>query len=277
MNKIIDWGRMLALLLCVFVVAGCATKSQHRSSSVMQYLYPKQEVIVTPSMPRLTLPLRVGIAFVPESFGVQALTESHKMGLMKEVSQHFKQYDFVKSITLIPSAYLRKEGSFSNLDQVRTMHGIDVVVLLSYDQTQFTDEGFAAVTYWTLVGAYLIPGEKNATHTMLDAAVYDIQSRNMLFRAPGVSHIKSKATPVNLSETLRADSLNSFQLASADLIKNLDLQLSVFRERIKESPDEYQIVHRQGYTGGGSVDAFFLWFALLMLGYAMLKRRLYTM
>jgi rhombotail lipoprotein len=213
---------LLSTAICVMMTS-CGFKTHHRSSSVVQYLYPdKKDYVETPSIPRLELPLRVGIAFVPENtVRSQTFTERDKIELMKEVSQHFKKYDFVKSIELIPSTYLRKEGSFANLTQIRTMYGVDVITLLSYDQTQFTDEGLASITYWTLIGAYIIPGEKNDTHTMVDASVYDIQSRKMLFRAPGASHIKSKATPINLSEKLRVDSMESLKEASIDLVSNL--------------------------------------------------------
>jgi rhombotail lipoprotein len=266
---------LLSTAICV-VMTGCGfMTTHHRSSSILQYLYPdKKEFVETPGIPRLELPLRVGIAFVPESnVNSQALTERDKMELMKEVSQHFKKYEFVKSIELIPSSYLRKEGSFANVDQIRTMFGIDVITLLSYDQTQFTDEGLASVTYWTLLGAYVIPGEKNDTHTMVDASVYDIRSRKMLFRAPGISHRKSKATPVNLSEQLREDSMESFKEASADLITNLEIQLDLFREKVKETPEEYQVVHRPGYTGGGSLDGSFLIILGMLGGYGLWLRR----
>jgi rhombotail lipoprotein len=86
------------------------------------------------------------------------------------------------------------------------MYNVDVVALLSYDQAQFTDEGALSLTYLTIVGAYLVPAEKNDTHTMLDAVVYDIRSRKMLFRAPGTSQIKGHATLMNLSEQRRKDS-----------------------------------------------------------------------
>ncbi|MBI9091351.1 MAG: rhombotarget lipoprotein [Desulfobacterium sp.] len=247
---------LLTTAICVVTTSCGFMKTHHRSSSAVQYLYPdKKDYVETPGIPLLELPLRIGIAFVPENtVGRQTLTERDKMELMKEVSQHFKNNNFVKSIELIPSAYLRTEGSFANLTQIRTMYGIDVITLLSYDQTQFTDEGLASITYWTLIGAYIIPGEKNDTHTMVDASVYDIQSRKMLFRAPGTSHIKSKATPVNLSEQLRVDSMESFKEASTDLVANLDIQLELFREKVKEAPDDYQVVHRPGYKGGGSLD-----------------------
>jgi len=117
-----------------------------------------------------------------------------------------------------------------------------------------------------LIGAYIIPGEKNDTHTMVDAVVYDIQSRKMLFRAPGISHIKGHSTLVNLSEELRQDSLQGFRLASDDLLMKLDDQLALFKQRVKERPEEYQIVHSPGYIGGGNVDTGFLMFSGLLFG-----------
>ena len=101
------------------IITSCATRTKHNSSSVVQYLYPDQkEPIERPEMPSLSLPLKVGIAFTPESSGnLSNITEKDKMNLMKEVSENFKKYAFVKSIELIPSAYLRPKGSFSNLNQ----------------------------------------------------------------------------------------------------------------------------------------------------------------
>jgi rhombotail lipoprotein len=267
--------KVLRTLIIIFFIAvfgmltGCATsKSRHHSSNVVQYLYPNQQHVETPQIPLLSLPLSVGIAFVPETTSSPlTLTEVNKADLMNEASTHFKKYDFVKSIEIIPSSYLTHNGSFANLDQIRTMFGIDVIVLLSYDQTRFTDEGLASITYWTIIGAYLVPGEKNDTHTMVDATVYDIKSRKMLFRAPGTSHIKSNATPVNLSEQVRKDSLEGFKLASRELVINLEEQLRRFKEKVKEAPQDYQIVHKPGYTGGGSLDLSFLIFMMLLGGF----------
>lgn len=254
------------LLMAVTVVlSACATGERHYATSVVDYLYPDDEPVVTPSIPVLKLPLRVGIAFVPgrttsgrlarpmvvgqgTAFG---LTESRKQALMQEVVAHFKRYEFVKSIEVIPSAYLSAKGGFANLDQLRTLYGIDVIALLSYDQVQFTDEGVLSLTYWTLVGAYIVPASKNATHTMLDAVVYDITSRKMLFRAPGISNIEGRAAYANLSEELRSDSQKGFDEAAKQMVVNLDEQLQLFREKVKASPEEYKVVRRPGYTGGG--------------------------
>ena len=202
------------------------------------------------------MPVKVGIAFVPETKEDQTncgtapfseppgLTETEKMSLMQGVSEYFKKYDFIK---LIPSAYLDSKGSFSNLDELRILFGVDIIVLFSYDQSQFVEKGSSSILYWTLIGAYLVRGEKIDTHTMLDSAIYHIPGRKMMFRAQGISHIKGKSTPVNLKEQTRLDSLAGFQEASKNLILDLDEQLNLFKTKVKESPYEFQISYEPGY------------------------------
>lgn len=249
--KMIKLGTAAAGLVTAVVLCGCETfsvRSNHRATSVIKFLYPEDaQHVETPAIPVLSLPLKVGIAFVPtEQAGERGyfpasdttVNEWQKMALMKDVSQYFKKYSFVKSIELIPTAYLKPGGSFANLDQLRTMFGVDVITLLAYDQVQFTDEGFWSLSYWTIVGAYLVQGEKNDTQTMLDAVVYDIPSRKMLFRAPGTSHIKGAATPINLGEALRDDSEAGFKAAATNLVSALEGQLADFKERAKKSPEE---------------------------------------
>ncbi len=249
--------KFLASLFLMTLVSGCSSAgSTKHSTSAVEFLYPDTEVpVAKPDIPELNLPLRVGIAFVPGegggTFGGMNLvsggmgsqfvfSEDKKTTLMQKVVEHFKSYPFVKDLQIIPSADLISRGSFANLDRIRTVYGVDVIALLSYDQAQFTDQGVASITYWTLVGAYVIPGEKNDTHTLLDAVVYDIKSRKMLFRAPGTSHTKSNATPVNIAEQLRADSAQGLDSAAKEMIVNLDQQLAHFREKVKENPAEFK-------------------------------------
>lgn len=270
----------LALGASLFFAAACATNPQHHATSVVNYLYPRRiDHVETATVPTLALPLRVGVAFVPEDDRCQceprALSEADRLGLMKQVAAHFKDPKLVKSIEIIPSAYLTPQGSFANLDQLRSMFGIDVVALISYDQVQFTGEKRSSITYWTVVGAYLVNGEKNDTRTMIDAVVYDIPSRKLLFRAPGVSHIHGSATPVNLEEQLRHDSERGFTEASTQLITNLDTQLGEFKQKVKDSPEEYKVVTRSGGgTGAGAIDGWFAaTFALLAVAGACGARR----
>lgn len=268
-----QWRVLIAAGIAATLMFGCAGgSSQHyRSTSIVDYLYSGEtQQTHEAEVPILSLPLTLGVAFVPDGSNT-IFTERDKMALMKEVSAHFTQYDFVKSIELIPSAYLAAQGGFANLNQIQTMYGIDIIALLSYDQTQFTDEGGLSIAYWTIIGAYIVPGEINDTHTMVDAAVYDIRSRKMLFRAPGISHIKGRATPVNLSEQLRNDSHKGFEEASRQLVLNLQEQLTLFEEKVKELPEEYKVVHEPGYTGSGSVGPGFLLLLAVCLGAGLWK------
>lgn len=271
-------GAVMSLAVLA-LVSGCAgTQSRHKTTSIVDYLYPKQnEPVAQVGTPVLNLPMTVGIAFVPDKPGqapARALTESKKSELLDRVSRHFRKLDYVKAIEIIPSAYLTPEGGFENLNQISTMYGIETIALVSYDQAQFTDEGVASVLYWTIVGAYIVPAEKNSTSTMVDAVVMHIPSRKMLFRAPGVSQVKGLSTPVNLSEELRVDSEKGFNEAVDKMIVNLDAQLVAFEEKVKASPEEYQVVQSGGSSGGGAVGlpaALFMF--LLLLGGAWWSRR----
>jgi rhombotail lipoprotein len=281
-------ARILALG-ALALIAGCAmfSANNHReASSVMAYLYPKRADthVDTPTIPVLSLPLRVGVAFVPEqanrpggnfvSWENERFTEKQKIALMKQVSDSFKKFSFVQSIELIPSAYLTPQGGFENLDQLRAMFNVDVIALLAYDQAQFTDEGLVSITYWTVIGAYVVHGERNDTKTMMDAVVYDVASRKLLFRAPGISEIKASASLVNLQEGLRDDSQQGFEQAATNLVANLQYELAQFKDRVKSSPEEFKVTAKPGYTGAGALDGLDL--ALLSsmaTGFVYLRKR----
>ena len=118
---------------------------------------------------------------------------------------------------------------------------------------QKRDHGFLSLTYLTVVGEAIIRGENNDTQTMMDAVVYDIQSRKLLFRAPGTSQVKASATPLYQDVDLRANAGTGLQIAATNLVSNLQEQLALFKDQVKSSPEEYKIVTKPGYTGGGSL------------------------
>ncbi|ARD23996.1 rhombotarget lipoprotein [Shewanella japonica] len=280
LNKNIRLVSILAMLL----LSGCASQQVNTKSSVMDYLYPKSsEAVITPAIPQLTLPLRVGVAFVPASKSDSSshnswtgnsysagLSESKKTEILESVASNFRMLDFVSSIEVIPSAYLTAGGSFANLSQIQTMYGIDVIALVSYDQVQFTDEGILSLSYWTIVGAYVVSGEKNDTNTLMDTVVYDIDSKMMLFRAPGTSQISGSSTPINLSEELRADSIQGFEQAADSMVMNLNTQLDSFKKRVKENPDQVKITHSEGYSSKGGALGLLditLFFIMMVFGF----------
>lgn len=279
---------VLAAALSSMLMAGCgASGTARHAASVVDYLYPKGQPAPIDTGPAvLRLPIKVGIAFVPATNESQrdltsiALPENDRLRLLEQVSERFRALPFVKSIQQIPSAYLMPQGGFDNLEQVQRMFGVDVVALVSYDQVQFTDSRNLSFTYWTIVGAYLIQAEKNDTRTLLDAAVFDVASRRLLFRAPGTSHVKGSSTPINLAEEMRESSGKGFELAAADLSKNLEAELDRFKARVKEAPADFRVETRagaSGSTGGGggagAADPLLLGLALAACAAAWASRR----
>ena len=275
-------ARLLGLFALASVGA-CTQPRTHHAASVVDYLYPRtSELSVDSTVPVLRIPLRVGVAFVPNNRDeVTGLSERDRVELLEQVAARFRKRPFVKSIEIIPTAYLAPGGGFDNVDQLRRMFSIDVVALVSYDQVQFTDEGKSAITYLTLVGAYLIEGEKNDTRTLLDAAVFDIESRRLLFRAPGLSAVKGRSTPVSLSEEQRRDREEGFRIAADSLTINLERELDRFVTRIKESPADVQVVQRtpsggsgsSGTRGAGAIGGFLLMAAAIAAASAVASRK----
>lgn len=257
-------------------------RKSERSSSVVDFLYPYEaERVDSPGIPVLRLPLRVGVAFVPgvSSRGwspAGSFSEQQKSVLLQRVADEFKGRPFIQSIEVIPSTYLRPRGGFENLAQLRGLLGVDVIVLVAFDQLQFTQENKLSLAYWTIVGAYLFKGNRNDTHTLLEAVVYDIPSRKLLFRAPGVSQVKDASTMVEVRERLRAASATGFDLAAGDLVKNLQAELASFQERVKNAPAGgavARIEHRPGYSGGGSFEGWSAGAIAALLAFAAWRRR----
>ena len=229
-----------AICLGIVPLAGCTHYTTQRTSNILTYLYPgdTQPVeISNMAQPNIPLPLKLGIAFVPESrtitnsgdTRIEPLTEKHKMEMMHGLSVALRQYSYIAGVEEIPSTYLKVGGSFANLEQIRTMTGVDVIGLVSYDQIQFTDRGLVSLLYWTGVGWYFVPGEKNNTNTMMDAALYHVSTRKPLLRATGQSGVYHYSTPMNQSQNLREDSEHGFKDALHMLAENFKEQLDMLK------------------------------------------------
>ncbi len=273
--------KSISIILATFLISGCSTfqsmlginysSQQHSQSSIVEYLYPNNRgaIEIEPKVPNLSVPLRVGIAFVPEGCGTfyrHDLNEELKNSLLKRVSAQFENKSIIEKVEVIPSTYLRRRGSFTNLRDIKKQFGIDIMVLVSYDQVQYTEKtGLSVIYYWTIVGRYIIEGEKNDTITLVNSAVYDINSEELLFKSRGNSTVKSEAASAFMSEELRLNSQKGFENAIDDLIFDLDRDLVQFKEKVKRKEVAINVHYRSG--GGGTIGGPFLILALLSLFY----------
>jgi rhombotail lipoprotein len=226
--------RVLLSAVCLTLLGtGCASVHREIRSNALDFLYPKGVEARPPTDVTLTIPVRVGIAFPPvrQSSWEDTFTEDRKQVLLERIAAAFRGRPEIADVQVIPSVYLQPEGGFANLDRIAASFGIDLVALVSYDQHQFSNSGTSSILYWTLIGAYVVKGEKNEIRTQLGAAVFDIESRMMLFTAGGQSSVGGRSTPIKIETTLRGLSDEGFRAATDDLIVNLDAALDLFKDQ----------------------------------------------
>lgn len=272
--------RVMALMLNVLLLASCSTlvsrngERNAQSSSLMDFLYPELrhrsdvehekvlQIELMPEIPTLTLPVTVGLAFVPsENWHRDGIHSKDQIELLDKVKNSFLKYEYIDRIEVIPDAYLKGGKGFLTIEQVARLYDVDVMALVSYDQVSQSLENNAALLYWTIVGMYVIPGNENTVQTFVDTAVFDVKSKKMLFRAPGINKLTKRTTAIGIDNALLEKSLQSFDHAVADMTVNLEAELARFATRVKDEKVA-SINVREGYSGGGS---FYAWIPIAML------------
>ncbi len=264
-----------ATLCAVLLLAGCswAPHSRHYRSNLVDYLYP-HGVRDAPRAARLQLPLRVGLAFVPAA--PSPVDELAEQRLLDIVRKAFTGRPWVGEIRTIPSHYLEIEGGYENLEQVASLMDVDVIALVSVDQIQYNDPTALSILYISVVGQYLLPGDRNDTRTLIDVAVVDVGSRHFLLRAPGTSHLTGFATPIDGERKLRNKSDEGLRRAMLDLTKNLDTEVGNFKSSVVAGERaDVDIVTKEGKSlrGGGAIDGPTAVMLLIIAGAVLLGRR----
>ncbi len=266
-------SKIFTLAIVIAFLASCSslvsqnTGKNTKSSSLMDFLYPDETSRSEhkPEIPTLKLPVKVGLAFVPsKNWRRDGIHSKNQIELLEKVKKSFLKYDYIDRIEVIPSTYLKGGEGFSTLEQVARLYDVDVMALVSYDQVTQSLENNVALLYWTIVGMYVIPGNENSVQTFVDTAVFDIKSKKMLFRAPGINKLTKRTTAVGVDDTLSEKSLEGFGLAVTDMTANLDAELSSFKTRVKEEKIA-KIEHREGYSGGGSMNLYLLILLFMVL------------
>jgi rhombotail lipoprotein len=260
-------SRALALALAALAVGlgGCVAIQEHRRASALDYLYPQGKVEAPADAVKLQLPLRVGVAFAPGGTDPGgAFSEPQRREILKRVTAAFRDVPEVQFVEVLPTHNLDPDGGFENLRQTAGMYGMNLVVLVSYDQIQFQTPRRVSLLYWTLLGVYFVEGEQLETHTLLDANVFDLASHALLFSGSGSSIVRDNSTPIEIDEKHRASSVLGFEQATDELILNLRLSLDVFREHAKKGTvrgmgtprvqvQSEQVVAAAGRAGAGAL------------------------
>ena len=270
--------RVCLSLTAGFLLAGCngffySTSPQSNSSSMVQFLYPdgeRPENEVT-TLPSLELPLRIGIAFVPptSSFGY-TVSQAEQVNLLNMVKAEFEKEDYVASIEVLSSDYLQGMSGFQALEQIGDLLDLDVFALVSWNQVVMSSDTPASLLYWTIIGAYTIPGTRNSVNTLLDVAIFDLESRKLLLRAPGISGATDTSTAINAGRVTASIRDASFKSAARQMSENLATEVERFGERVKDE-GVAEITYASNYRG--SFSPLLILFGLCLMGAHLMRRR----
>lgn len=266
-------GLLLGLTACG---AWLPSVGRKQVGSVVDYLYPdaKEAPQLKAGVTYLRPPIRVGLAFVPGGGPASELPSAEKLRLLERVKASFSKYPFIEAIEIIPTQYMRPKGGFTNLEQVARLFNVEVVALLSFDQVQFNDSNALSLLYWTIIGAYVIHGDQYDIQTLVDASVFDVRSRKLLFRAPGSSQIKGSASMAGFTEQARAARSRGYEQAIDQMNLELQAELERFRERLK-TDSSIRVENQPQYRGGGALgpsDLLALGGVALACGWARRRR-----
>jgi rhombotail lipoprotein len=265
------------IVLCLGL-AGCANfvpwclpschSEAHNSSSLVGFLYPRgAEPPLRDQIPELRLPLRVGLAFLPNnipgpSIGLDA---TQREVLLDRIREHFRSRKFVSEIVVIPDYYLTGARGFEGLRGVQRLYNIDLMALVSYDQVTNQDVNAWSIAYWTIVGAYAVKGSRYDVATLVDLAVIDPATRALVLRAGGTDTRRGSATMIAEQSEVRASSDDGFSAATNQMMEHFDKALDKFESDVRAGTANVRVVRASDTASSKGGSGAFAWLELLLL------------
>jgi rhombotail lipoprotein len=252
-----------AWLAMPFVVTSCGwldpfvtpdREHQQASTPLVDYLYGDADPPRTESAVELSLPIVVGLAFLPTARGMGP-TVVERDAVLHAIRERFGKLTYVRDIVTVPDYYLgnRRGSGFEELQRVAQLQRLDVVALVSYDQLSQTTDNKRSLAYLTIAGAFLVRGNEQATHTLLDLAIVEPRSRALLLRAGGTNSLHQSSTAVDLEKRRHRQQSDGFALATAALNDNFARELGEFEQRIREGRAPVRVVDAER-GGRGALD-----------------------
>jgi rhombotail lipoprotein len=271
--------RLLCLasgFLCTILLTGCVgwdwtDRDSNSTTPLVQFLYGDETVPPHDASVRLQPPIRVGLSFLPSTdTRTGALpTAAQRARVLQQIREEFRGLPYVAEIVIIPDYYLdaRRGKGLDQMQQLSRLYKLDLYALASYDIVTFNQLNKAAFAYLTIVGQFFVPGDTNSTQTLIDLAVIEPASKQLVLRAGGTSEVKGVTSVADMERTRHLQLEKGLQLATDQLLANFSVELADFENRVRAGTAPVTVAKR----GGGSLDLVLL--AALALT-AALRRRL---
>jgi rhombotail lipoprotein len=271
-------GFAVLLALGTLALAGCVNLTclpycggqMHHSSSLVDFLYPDGRLPPPDTeRPQLRIPLRVGLAFLPSANALAAdLDEAQQEALLERIKQRFASRKFVTDIVVLPDYYLAGHRGYAGLDGVQRLYGVDVIALVSFDQQTHLDQNDWSLAYLTIVGAYVVKGSRHDVSTLVDLAVVDPQSRQLILRAGGTDLRHGNTTLIDAARKTREANITGFNAATDQMIEHFDAALTKFEADVRSGTAPVRVVSKNATGnpgGGGALGGGFIGLLLLAL------------
>jgi rhombotail lipoprotein len=202
-----------------------------------------------PQPTQLPVPVRVALAFAPESnaprgptpatlwgntassWSTGPLPEAFKALVLEQMAGAFRGQPVVGDIEIVPSFYLSGATAPELVASVRATFDVDVVALVSYDLQHFQRENGWAFLYLALLPMVVVPGSEVDSQLLLDTAVYWADNAALLFRAAGTSTGHDTFAMVYRDEHVQAVTEDCFARAREELVPRLQQELAEFAAR----------------------------------------------
>jgi rhombotail lipoprotein len=262
--------KLLGMAAFTLTLSGCAWmwgdlhygRQQQSTTPLVGFLYTDGKVPEQNAQPELRLPIRVAVSFLPGNGGYPghqpAAAEKEKV--LTTLRENFRSLPYVTEIVIIPDYYLHsgKGDGLMQIEQLSRLFNFDLFALVSYDQVQTNYQNDRSLAYLTIVGAFLVRGDRNETHTLLDVAVIDPKSRALVMRAGGVSSLKGNTTAIDMERHTDAQSTKGFEEATLHLVSNFRRELADFEQRVRDGTASVKVVRQASKGGGGALDPWLL-------------------
>ena len=253
----------------------CAPRRSHAdgSSSLVEFLYPNGAAPPAQNtVPQLTLPLRVGLAFLPARSGGSGLgpDAAQREQLLQSLAVRFRERRFISSVVIIPDYYLQPGAG--SLESLQRLYQVDVLALVSYDQVGYESDLNKSWTYLTIVGAFVFNGTRNEASTLVDLAVVEPKSRALLLRAGGTDQRTRDTNWVDSATDQRLQARAGYAAATGRLADNFDAALKQFEIDVQQKRAPVQV----SWSGGGGAMGSGWLAALLLAALAQGRARQYN-
>lgn len=272
--------RLAVLGLVAFFCTGCellfggydSRSNTHATTPLVQFLYGKDPVPVTDANVELKLPIRVGLSFLPSNSSNSGAipTAAQRAEILQSIRAKFSALPYVTEIVIIPDYYLdgRRDNGLEQMQQLSRIYRLDLFALASYDIVAQSNWNKSSFTYLTIVGAFFVHGDDQEVQSMVDLAVIEPNSRQLVLRAGGTSYVKGRSASVDLEKFEAIRVTQGFEQASQALLVNFETELKGFEARVREGTAPIKVVRQAKSSGGGALDPLLLVLltTLLMLG-----------